>query len=255
LDFRLYARVLWRFKGLVLLGLVLALTLSLLSTVRVTRHGATYRSPELWSSTMRLLVTQKGFPEGRLYAQEPTTPGDPGTVVTTPSSKKGFPLVDPGRFNTLAILYAELATSDPVRQLMRRDGPYRGQILATPLRDEQSGTLLPLIDLAAISTTPQQAMALVQRGARALNTYIAAEQRTNNVPDADRVVVQTIVEPRGARLFQPRSKTMPIVIFLAVMFAIVALAFLLENLRPRAREKGDPQEFGLAQKAAQRRTA
>ena len=40
------------------------------------------------------------------------------------------------------------------------------------------------------------------------------------------------MRPRGAEIFQPRSKTMPIVIFLAVMFATVGLAFLLENLRP-----------------------
>ena len=32
---------------------------------------------------------------------------------------------------------------------------------------------------------------------------------------------------------------MPVVIFLAVMFATVGLAFLLENLRPRARV-GEP---------------
>jgi hypothetical protein len=256
MDFQQYARVIWRFKPLVLLGLVLALTLALLSTVHVTRHGATYRDPELWSSTMRLLVTQKGFPEGRLYAQEPTQGAEGnGAPITTPSSKKGFPLVDPGRFNTLAIIYSELATSDPIRQLMRRDGPYRGQIIATPLRDEQSGTLLPMIDLAAISTSPVEAMSLVQRGSRALSTYIEAEQRANKVPDADRVVIQPIVEPRGARLFQPRSKTMPIVIFLVVMFAILGLAFLLENLRPRDRERRSPRKDDVVEEVARRRTA
>ena len=36
--------------------------------------------------------------------------------------------------------------------------------------------------------------------------------------------------PRRAEIFRPRSKTMPIVIFLAVMFATVGLAFLLENV-------------------------
>ncbi len=49
------------------------------------------------------------------------------------------------------------------------------------------------------------------------------------------------MRPRGAEIFRPRSKTMPIVIFLAVMFATVGLAFLLENLRPRARP-GEPVE-------------
>src|SRR5688572_23274106 len=137
MDLQLYARVLWRFKFIVLLGLLLALALSLLSTVRITNDGIKYRDKELWSSTMRLLVTQSGFPEGRLYGQEPTPPGQDPATTPPVVSQPDFPLVDPGRFNNLAILYAELATSDPVRQLMRRDGPVRGQIVATALRDDR----------------------------------------------------------------------------------------------------------------------
>jgi hypothetical protein len=254
MDFRLYARVLWRFRIIVVLGLILALALALLSTVRVGRHGATYRDSELWSSTMRLLVTQNGFPEGRLYAQVPPAPGTGTTTTPGPATTSGIPVVDPGRFNTLAILYAKLATSDSVRQVMRRNGSVHGQIIATALRDDQSGTLLPMIDLAAIAKSPRAAMMLALRDANALSTYLAEQQRANNVPAADRVVLQTIVAPR-AQLFQPRSKTMPIVIFLAVMFAIVGLAFLLENLKPRTREVGAAQEADLADTDAQRRSA
>lgn len=254
MDLQLYARVLWRFKFIVLLGLLLALALSLLSTVRITSDGIKYRDQELWSSSMRLLVTQSGFPEGRLYAQEAPQPGeDPAT--TPPLASRSGPVVDPGRFNALAILYAELATSDPVRLLMRKDGPVRGQIIATALRDDRSGTLLPMIDFAAISTSPQGAMMLALRGADALNTFLARQQRANNVPAADRVVVQTIVQPKGARLFQPRSKTMPIVVFLVVMFAIVGLVFLLESIKPRAGALSAPREPDLANTARQRRSA
>jgi hypothetical protein len=255
MDLQLYARVLWRFKFIVLLGLLLALALSLLSTVKITSDGIKYRDQELWSSTMRLLVTQSGFPEGRLYAQEPPKPGEDPATTPPIASQSGIPVVDPGRFNNLAILYAELATSDPVRLLMRRDGPVRGQIVATSLRDDRSGTLLPMIDLAAISTSPRAAIMLALRGADALNTFIARQQRANDVPAADRVVVQTIVQPRGARLFQPRSKTMPIVVFLVVMFAIVGLAFLLESIRPRPAEVGAPREPDLADTAKRRRSA
>lgn len=255
MDLQLYARVLWRFKFIVLLGLLLALALSLLSTVRITSDGIKYRDQELWSSSMRLLVTQSGFPEGRLYAQEAPQPGEDPATTPPLASRSGIPVVDPGRFNALAILYAELATSDPVRLLMRRDGPVRGQIIATALRDDRSGTLLPMIDFAAISTSPQGAMMLALRGADALNTFLARQQRANNVPAADRVVVQTIVQPRGARLFQPRSKTMPIVVFLVVMFAIVGLVFLLESIKPRAGALSAPREPDLANTARQRRSA
>ena len=37
MDFRLYARVLWRFKLIVVIGFVLAVALAMLSVVRVSR--------------------------------------------------------------------------------------------------------------------------------------------------------------------------------------------------------------------------
>ena len=70
MDFGLYVRVLWRFRLLVVLGLILALSLAMLSFVRVGTDGVTYRQTELWASTTRLLVTQTGFPEGRLYGAD-----------------------------------------------------------------------------------------------------------------------------------------------------------------------------------------
>ncbi len=47
MDFQLYARVLWRFKLLFLLGLMLAIALATLSLVRVSSDGLTYRQTEL----------------------------------------------------------------------------------------------------------------------------------------------------------------------------------------------------------------
>jgi hypothetical protein len=253
-DFQLYARVLWRFRVLVVVGVLLATALGILSIVKVSAEGVTYRQTQLWSTDLRLLVTQKGFPEGRLYAQKPSQTGE--TPATTGD---GTPVADPGRFNTLAILYAELATSDPVRRLMARDPTLRrqtagGQIIATPLRDDQSGVLLPLIDLIAISDSPRGAVDLALGSAKALNTYISGQQLANDVPAADRVVVQTIVQPRGVDLFQPRSKTMAIVVFLAVMFATVGLAFVLENMRPRKPTIGVSRDAELRD-TEQRRTA
>jgi hypothetical protein len=248
MDFKLYSRVLWRFKLLVALGFVIAVALAVLATVRVTPHGVTYRQSQLWSSGARLLVTQQGFPEGRLFAQTPVTVGQAPPAADS-SARKGIPVADPNRFNALAILYADLATSDPVRALMSRGPSVPGQILATPLRDDQSGTLLPLIDITAISITPQSAIALAQRNVSALKTYLEARQRANGVPEADRAVVQTLVEPKGAKLFRPRAKTMPIVVFLAVMFATIALTFILENVRPRVRKQGQPVEAELRRTA------
>jgi hypothetical protein len=242
-DFQLYARVLWRFKLLVVLGLLLGLALATLSLVRVSPDGLTYRQSELWSSTTQVGVTQKGFPWGRLFAQD----------ITENPTPSGIPVADPNRLNNLAVLYAELAMSDPVRRLMREEGPVRGKIIATPLVRGDNRIMLPLIDLTAIAESPPRAIELSMRSAEALETYVRRQQIANEVPPADRVVVERVMRPRGALVYQPRSKTMPIVILFAVMFATVALAFLLENVRPRARP-GEPAEVEH-EDTAQRRSA
>jgi hypothetical protein len=253
MDLRLYFGVIWRFRLIVVMGLVLALSLAILSVVRVTSHGFVYRQAELWSSTTRLGVTQNGFPWGRLFAQES---GANGTSTPVEGNKPGdIPIADPNRFKDLAIFYAEMATSDPVRRLLLREGPIRGKIVATPVVVQDNVTL-PLIDLTAIATSRQGARSLAQRGANALDTYLRTQQAANNVPSTDRVILQQLLIPRKVKLFAPRSKTMPIVIFLAVMFATIALAFLLENLRPRTRgvPEGRPVEQQEFQGPA-RRTA
>ncbi len=246
MDFRLYARVLWRFKWLVALGFVLAASLGVLSVVQVRSDGLTYRQSELWTSTTRLGVTQNGFPWGRLLAQEVPT--------DVQAERLGIPLADPNRLNTLAVLYAELATSDPVRRQMLEDGPLLGKIIATPVVVGENRVMLPFIDVAAIATSPRGAVTLAQRAADAFGVFMRDQQAANRVPAADRVIVQQLVRPRPPKLFQPRSKTMPVVVFLAVMFATVGLAFLLENLRPPRRPEEDEQSEPEIRRAA-RRTA
>lgn len=249
MDLNLYARVLSRFRLLVAFGFLLASTLAFLSIAKVTSDGLEYREHQLWSAELRLLVTQQGFPEGRLYAQ----PAEPGEKTTTPAGGRDpAPVADPARFNTLAILYAELATSDPVRRLMTVDRRPPNRIVATPLRDDLSGVLLPLIDIRAIADSPRGAANLARDNAKALNTFISERQRVNDVPTADRVVLQTIVEPRRAVLFQPRSRTIAMVVFLAVMFATIGLAFILENTRPRRTSLAGPAEL---RESDRRRTA
>jgi len=240
-DFGLYARVLWRFRLIVALGFLLALALAFLSMARISSSGISYRRSQLWSSNVRLLVTQRGAPEVRLYAQGPTKPGTAPTTPGDEAARLGIPVADPGRFNTLAILYAELATSDPVRRLISPNGPIQGQITAAALRDDQSAVLLPLIDLAAVSTSPRGAENLARQSAHALETYVSDQQRTNNVPTSDRVVLETIMQPTQASVFRARSKTIAIVVFLAAMLATIGLTFLLENLRPRVRELGESE--------------
>jgi hypothetical protein len=243
-DIQLYTRVLWRFRFLVLIGVVLAATLAVFSVVKVSSNGLRYKQYELYSSSTRLIVTQQGFPYGRLLAQ------DPG-LSTEAARSLDIPMADQNRLNNLTILYAELATSDPVRRLMRRDGPIGGRIIATPVVVQEGRYTLPLIDVVAIAVSPKRATRLAERAARSFETYLTQQQQLNKVPKSDRVVVQQVERPRRVEVVRPRSKTLPIVIFFAVAFATVGLAFLLENLRPRTGES----EAVPSGDAEQRRTA
>lgn len=253
MDFRLYARILGRFKFLVAAGFSLAVIAATLTIFSVGADGASYRDPELWSAKARLGVTQQGFPWGRLYAQEPVDPDNPQPQSTNSTNEP--PIANPARFTDLAVLYAQLASSDAVRALIRRDGPVRGVIGAKAVRDPDSGIMLPLVDLTAISTSPQRASILATRAIKALQTYLEAEQAANNVPTSDRAVLQLVVRPSKAEVFQPRSKTLAVVVFLAIMLATVGLAFLLENIRPRFTEVRQPQTAATMPQPVRRRTA
>src|SRR5689334_8767941 len=107
MDIKLYGRVLWRFRVLVIVGLIAACALATVAMFHVSSNGLKYRQTETWSSTARLFVTQEGFPWGRAV--------DPSTLA--PNAKTAPRFADANRFTGLAFLYAQLATSDDVRTI------------------------------------------------------------------------------------------------------------------------------------------
>jgi hypothetical protein len=217
MDLGLLGRTVWRFKWLVLLGFVIASGLAFLSMVRVSTDGKlSYRQHEKWASYAQVFVTQKGFPWGQL--RPPAT-------------------TDSGRFVSLALLYSSLANSDPVKQRMRAMGrPIVGEIeSAAVLTSPGSSDALPIVSIAGLSETKQDSLELTRRAAVSLVGYVRAQQVANAIPDDDRVVVEIIEQPGRATLLAGRSKTVPIMVFLAVMTVFLAMTLVLENLRPRVR--------------------
>jgi prepilin-type processing-associated H-X9-DG protein len=235
MDLRLYMRVLWRFRLLTVCGVLLALSLSFLAYVNVAfadgRVRLTYRESEQWASYTKLFVTQQGFPWG--YS---VTPNADATDSAVPPSDADLRFADQARFTNLAVLYSQLATSDPVRRIIREDGPVRGTVIAAPvLALNNPGNPLPIISLAGISDSPARARQLAMRATAAMQTYLRRQQQTNEIPERDRVEVQILESPRRAQLFQGRSMTLPVILFLTLMIATTGLAFVLENVRPAPR--------------------
>jgi hypothetical protein len=224
-DLQLFFRVISRFKVLVILGLVCATTLAFLSYVKVDFKGGTpslsHRGQELWESNARLLVTPRGFGFGS------ARPGaDAGEVE--------------GRLPTLTALYASWVTSDPVRRIMAKSGIVKGAIYASPLPADANGNgTLPVVSITADAYSLIGSINLANSAASALRTYLEQQQAANKIPDAQRIELRPMNMAYAPRLLEPRSKTMPIVVFIAIMFATISIAFLLENLRPRVRPAAD----------------
>jgi hypothetical protein len=233
-DLKLYLRVLWRFRLLVGIGFVVACGLSFLSIVRVDPSHSPhfrYRQDQQWVSYATLFVTQRGFPWGRSVIPSAAT-----STYPSAASSSDQQYADPSRFSSLAILYSQFATSDPVRQIMLRDGPIDGTIEAAPVLSQTGYTeALPLVSIAGIGKSPKDAISLANRTMVALEQFLEQQQIRNKIPEQSRVLVTVVNHPVKAKLLAGRSMTVPIVVFLSVMIVISGIAFLLENLRPRIR--------------------
>jgi len=237
MDLQLYIRVLWRFRFLVLGGLILASALAFASIARIDpAHGAPYvkfRGSEKWASVSTLLVTEPDFPLGRSVFPEEVPP------VSSDRPQTYAPKFAPStRFVELANTYAEFVTGDAVREIMLRDGPIRGVVEATPLvASNNSDAPLPMIAIRGIAKTPKGASVVAQRATDAFELFLETQQDRRAIPPEQRAVLSQVREPSPATtvLLKGRSKTLPIVVFLTVMLAAIGLAFILENLRPRVR--------------------
>jgi hypothetical protein len=246
MDLQNFVRVCWRFRGIVAVGLVLAITAALLSFVKPSfaqgKPTFAYRQQEQWISYSTLLVTQRGFPIGRSDADNPiqTVPSTNGTATVAPGGTTPY-FAPSTRLADLATLYAQLVKSDVVLNLMRRQGPVHGEIRAVPVLSlETQGDPLPLVQVAALASTPDMATSLAHRDTQAFQVYLDRMQQQNGVPANRRVLVQVVDAPTKPLIWQGRKLTRPILTFLTLMIAVVGLVFILENMRPRIRKIEGP---------------
>jgi hypothetical protein len=214
-DLAAYGRVARRFWWVLLIGTVVAVALAILSTARITPHGLKYRKAEVWQSQTLLLLTQAGFPWGR---------------TVQPSG------ADPSSLAGSTDLYSQFANSDIVRKMMRHDGaPKTWKINAVPASTSNSAysASLPVIAMFGTAPSAHGAVSAVLLGRKAFLAYVTGQQTAAAIPDSQRVVIQVLQNSTPPELVKPRKKTLPIVVFLAMMTLTVGLALVLENLRPR----------------------
>lgn len=239
---RLYLRVLARFKYLIIVGVIAAFGLSMLSFVRVSfkdgKPDLIHRQAEIFEGDETLLVTQSGFPEGRTVFPQTDT-------QTGPVS----PYADPNRLTGLATFYSRLAMSDAVRALIlkrlvaehvlpvRAPGPIAAltlPIAATPVSAGYSNQgALPLLTISGRSKEPRTAVLMAQIASAEFRKYLDDRQAEAGIPEGQRIVLTVINRATAARVVVPRNKTVPLLVFVAVLGATFGAALILERLRPR----------------------
>lgn len=214
------------------LGLVLCVLAALFVYGRPGWDGKptmTARTPQEWSASSTLLLTQKGFPAGRANA-------------------------DPNQLSNLAVLYAEIAMSDPVRRLAEAGGKIRGEVTAEPviytIGEFSTPVLLPMVKISATAPTAGEALRDSAHVATALQRYVTSGQADAKIRPRDRVVIQTARSGRlpGSEptLVSGPSKAVPIVIFALLTGLLLMAVFVYDNYRVHAsdsskRETPSPQ--------------
>jgi len=239
-DLQLYFRVLWRFRLIMALGIILACVLSFLSYARISfKNGSpqvTYRQSETYQANSLLFLTQPGFPYG--YTVLPLNP----TKVGTGSAELVPRYADVGRFAGLAAYYAPFVRSDQYVTMLRHRTQVRGVVNAVSFIDPVSHASQPFITLSGFAKNAEDAVALSNVGSRTLIDYVKRQQDANNIPKSQRVAVQILSQAGGANISTARKTTTPIVVFLTVLLAAIGLSFVLENLRPRVRSVATLEE-------------
>jgi hypothetical protein len=235
-----HAAVLWRFRAVTATGVAFGLLLALLASYRLVYDGGISlvpRGKETWSATSSLLVTQPGFPEGRVtlpqqqVATGVTTTGqaavDPGRHA--PSDEVQF--ADPGRLAGLADLYSKFLTSDQV--LRRVPGhPTPDRVTASPFQASSAGQVLPVVQLVTMATSRAASLRMSRDTVKALRTVLGEGQRANQISRAARVEVEVFNAPKSV-LTSGRKPTASILVLFLCLLATVAVTHLLQALRSR----------------------
>jgi hypothetical protein len=235
MDLALYAQIVRRRWRLFAGGLVAAVLLALLAYVSVGPGGIRYREQESWQSDATIFVTQTGFPWGRAYEQYLS--GDPAKNLPP------VPLGDNSRLSYLAMLYAQLANGDAVQNRIfhgKRDSSRSLIASAVVPTNAPSGTVLPLLQLRATAPTKGQAATLANRATTAFTNYLVRQQQEAGIGKGERVVTQVLNSGTVAVRVSGRGKTVPILVFLAVMVGVFGLGFVLENVRTKSEEAPAP---------------
>jgi hypothetical protein len=237
-----HLRVLWRRRILVASGFVLACILAFLTAFSVTADGPKRRGTEVWSSSSQILVTQQGFPWGRVTLPD-SSKVTGAQATTTPDTARGDKIryADPTRFVNLALLYSVISHSDDVRARLRGH-PAADQIQTTLLDPTNSGnSYLPIIQLTTKASTAAEALSLNTQTYDGLRGLLTAEQDSNGITGTNRVLLSVLNRPSAPVIVEGRSLTSAMLAFIMAIIATIAFAHIAEAVAMARARRATPE--------------
>ena len=235
MDLARHAAVLWRFRWITAAGVILGITLAVLASYKVTSSGLEPRGSSTYTSESQLLVTQAGFPEGRVVL--PTPPPVDGLTQEPEGNSDRLQFADPARFMALADLYTKLIVSDEVRGRIP-ERPEASEIVASPLPGVSGNPVLPIIQLTVTANSAQGAQTLNRHTVDALRSLLKERQEKNDISPKQGVQIATVNAPSPGELTASPSRAGSILALLLCLIGTVALTHLLAALRTRREADG-----------------
>jgi hypothetical protein len=216
-------------------GLTVALALAVLSVFRVSSDGVAYRKPETWSNTALLALSEASFLEGRSELPEDA---------------------QPDRFAGLVDSYAARVTSDEVIAALKRQGLLKSDtgakeelpFAASPVPSAATGAPTPLLKITASGPTAYEATRLTTGVTDTFIRVVQARQIRAGTPPSERIKLDILTRAGVPQLTGPRSRTTPIIVFLACMTAVFAAAFIRDNTQRKEppRQRKEPHQLEAA---------
>ncbi len=231
-----YVRALRRFWWLLLLGLGVAAIAAIAAVYRIDLGSVPpaleKRAQVTYTSSARLLVTSNEAPYFRttVTRELPTDEGE------TTQEFAGAP--DIGTLITTANLYPILIESDEVSRLRQElHGPLPGSVTTRAIYEVNSPSRfelsqVPVVEVYGHAATYSGAVEITQATVDAFLEYMDRTQDEAGLSRQERIILQQIQQPDGAISSGGASLSLPLMLFVVVAAAFVALAILLDRLFP-----------------------
>lgn len=213
MDLPLFWGVIKRYKRVAIGGVFLAVALAVLSygTPSVSHGKPTLvlRQPPSYESVVQLLITQAN---GAYYST---------SAQATQNAGEGY-------MAALSPVYTGIASGNAVQDPVRAT-KIPGTVTAQEGVDTNTGDYTPFVTITATGPTPQDAATLAKVATASLQKYVSGMQASVGVAPGSRITLQVVANGLPPVVASGGKKTIPILVLIAALGALVALLFALEN--------------------------